>query len=191
MRLVVESENLALQSLQSSALLGGSNITSVVLQLSHLHDSLHFLERKRGPGVFHGNGVTPKSRRVLLKSICTFGFIVANYESGAKEIMKAELYRLFHCPLETILRANVELNVLQDELIHCICEATHDLSSFPPEFCSQLFSSAAHSQDSNVMRGTQVIINTVVLGYRDYLTTVEPCERIIQVSFSRFFNKNQ
>ncbi len=182
MRLVVESENLALQSLQSAAMLYGSNVTSVLFQLSHLHDSLHALELNRGR-VFHGSGVTPKSRRVLLKSICTFGSIIASYESGAEETIKSELYRLFHCPLKTILRANAESNISHEEVIYCICEATYDLSAFPPELCSQLFSSAAHSQDSDVLRGTQIIINTVVSGYRDYLTSDEPSEKIIQVSY--------
>jgi hypothetical protein len=180
MRLTVEDEDLAFTALKTAAQSNNMDVVSVLLELSKIHDRLHSQEMERGVGIWHGQGVTPKSRRVWLKSICKFGFIIAKREPDTGDAIKAELYRLFRSPFLTILSERSDAS--QAALIYRICEATHDLSSFPAEICSQLFSSDNHSTDNDVLKGTQLIINTVVSGYREFLTLAEPSEATIQVS---------
>lgn len=80
MRLVVEGDQLALVTLKSMAKTKNNDILSVLEEFTQLHKYLLRVEIERGPGISHGKGVTPKSRRVLLKSICKFAFIASHHE---------------------------------------------------------------------------------------------------------------
>lgn len=179
MRLVFESDQLALATLMATAKSKSLDFTSVLSQLAELHHLLQQLEMERGPGIFHGKGVTPKSRRVLLKCLCRFGLIASQDDPNSAAMISSELHQLFLSPLEKILIVDSRSDLPRAALVYCICEATYDLSSFPSEFCSQLFLSD-HNPESS-LRGTELIINTTVSGYKEYCTFDEPTNVTIQV----------
>ena len=183
MRMVVESDQLGLSALKAVAKEKAISISSVITELSQVHNQLQKYEADRGPGVFHGCGVTPKSRRVLLRSICRFGFLASRHEPDTADTITSELYRLFHSFLATILSVEARSDIPRAALVYCICEATNDLSSFPPEFCAQLFQNDHNTTDNDILKGTQVVINAVVSGYSDFCISGEPSDDIIQVSF--------
>ena len=164
MRLVVEGDQLALATLKSMAKTKNNDILSVLEEFTQLHKYLLRVEIERGPGISHGKGVTPKSRRVLLKSICKFAFIASHHEPDIAVTISTELYSLFHSPLTTVIQTASRTDISREAMIHSICVGTQDLSSFPPEVCMQLFTQD-DSRDNDILNGTLVIINTVVSGY--------------------------
>ena len=176
MRLVVESNEVAFAALTAASKAKNNDIISIIVEISQVHDQLKSLEIKRGPGVFHGSGVTPKSRRVLLKSLCQLGLVASKAHQNTSDVISSEINRLFHSPLEKIIRENARTDIPKVSLIHSICEATHDLASFPPEFCSQLFYGG-----HDILQGTQLIINTVLTGYKDFHVYGDPSDTMIQV----------
>ena len=182
MRLVTVSDNLAIAALSSAAMKKGSSDLSVVLlELSHLHDRLQKIELERGHGVTFGKGVTPKSRRVLLKSICKLGIMIMTKDPNTEGIIRSELYRLFQLPLTAIITATSNPGQSQASVMHGVCEATNDIASFPPEICSQLFQKNENSNEE-ILKGTQIIINTVVSGYQDFVRFQEPSDVANEVS---------
>ena len=128
------SWKLALFAFKSVSKAKAISISSVIAELSKVHNQLQKYEIDRGLGVFHGCGVTPKSRRVLLRIICRFGLIASHHEPDITEIISLGLNQLFHSALLTILSTEARSDIPRAALIYCICEAANDLSSFPPDF---------------------------------------------------------
>jgi len=180
MRLAFESEHLALAALKFAAAVNNVDVVFIIMKLSQLHESLHALEMKRAPGVSHGTGVAPKSRRVLLKSICRFGCIIAKHDMASKDLIQTELRRLFSNPLSTMLKANTMSDISRAQLLYYICESTYDLSSFPPEFCSLLFESEIHSQQNDVITSMQLLVNIAVSGYNEFINCCDSTETVTQ-----------
>ena len=48
---------------------------SLSLELCKLHEKLKSIEVDRGPGIIHGSGVAPKSRRILCQTICRIALL--------------------------------------------------------------------------------------------------------------------
>ncbi len=182
MRLVTAGDEITLAALTSAALSKNvPDVRGIFLDLSHLHDRLQSIETERGQGISFGKGVTPKSRRVLLKSICKIGIMISRKDPTAEEIIRSELYRLFRHPLTAIIAATSNSGISQASIMYCVCEATNDIASFPPEICSQLFQNK-ESPNEDILKGTQIIINTVVSGYKDLIMLQEPSDVAVEVS---------
>ncbi|KAG7364425.1 hypothetical protein IV203_037627 [Nitzschia inconspicua] len=126
LRLSSESTRLAMALHMSKA--------TVVTDLCSLHDELKRMELQRGPGVFHGIGVFPKSRRILIGIICRLESMLGG-RSGAAE----KLIAMFELLIDGIAVFADQLDCLSAESLQTICENVFDAGAFSPLFVRTLF----------------------------------------------------
>jgi hypothetical protein len=119
---------------------------SILQELASLHRNLKHIELvERGVGVDYGKGVTPLSRRLLIRVISRLGMQQGN----------AVVHSLLDEPLnEIIAQKNAPPSA---EKFFRLCEAALDLSFFSPELLIQLVQNRASDLDS--------LVQTVILGY--------------------------
>jgi hypothetical protein len=126
LRLSNENEDLSLALLRTKG--------SVVIELCSLHDELKQMEIQRGAGIFHGVGVFPKSRRILIGIICHLEAV-----SGGKAGGMENLKTMFDNLLSTIATFTHQLESLSHVDLHRLCEMVFDAGAFSPSFVSTLF----------------------------------------------------
>jgi hypothetical protein len=125
MRMVFESDELARAVVASSS--------QFILHLCEMYHELKKIEVQRGRDVWHGSGVTPKSRRILLKVICRLELL-----SGGAAGASVVLADLFNSAVETIAGFR-DREFFDDKATHIICEAVFDLGSFAPSIARTVF----------------------------------------------------
>ncbi len=118
----------------------------ILQDLTNLHRALKHIEVERGVGVDYGKGVTPLSRRLLIRVVSRLG-------------MQQGVGTVLHSLLEEPLREIVALKStpFTIEKVFRLCEAALDLSFFSPELLSHLFRDRASDLDS--------LFQTVIMGY--------------------------
>jgi len=198
LRLATESDLLSytvMDVMSSSSTTNGNNSTlnngdndnkpksAFIIDLFHLHEKLRSDELERGPGVFHGEGVTPKTRRILLNIISHLSLLMVDdntptnkdgqHQNNAATSLSQEeqdeilqhLQKLFHAPIMSIVESSKNADLSHAEKIFLICESAFDLSSFPSRLTSTLFSNENHQSNAFVLEGVQSMINVAVSGY--------------------------
>lgn len=134
---------------------------SILQKLASLHRNLKHIELvERGVGIDYGKGVTPLSRRLLIRVVSRLGM-----QQGDTVVNS-----LLDEPLnEIIAQKNAPPSA---EKLFRLCEAASDLSFFSPELLIQLFQSRASDLDS--------LVQTVILGYTGLTFTSEVDSTCIQ-----------
>jgi hypothetical protein len=125
LRLATESEVLAQVFVRTNA--------SVVIELCKLYEQLKTMENERGRGIIHGQGVLPKSRRVLLGVICHLE-ITTGGGAGASHVLKD----IFDSAVNSVASLSLQSQLTADALFHA-CENIFDLAAFSPTMVSTLF----------------------------------------------------
>lgn len=133
---------------------------TILLDLARLYESLKASELRRqvegGVGCSHGLGVTPISRRIVLRVISRLAFseikATSNDPPNNGEMI---LRQLVQAPLGQ-LRSQTEEPFSADKLYR-VCEASLDLSFFSPELVAGLF--------CNSFDDIRVIFESVITGY--------------------------
>ena len=164
MRLARESDALGQVTARSKA----------IPRLCEVYRDLKRIEASRGYGIFHGQGVTPKSRRILLNALCRLE-ILSEGKAGASNL----LHNIFHSSLATV--ASMHGSNSTDALFQ-ITEAVFDLASFPPSIASSLFILSNDPEGRQKKACIEVITSAICDGYCDLSTAKVPSEKCIQVS---------
>lgn len=127
--------------------------SALLHDLSSLYNGLKASELERGVGCDYGKGVTPFSRRMILRVISG----LALHEMDRSNIQAGEgraiLHQLFQTPLVE-LRSQRELP-LSEEKLYRVCEAAFDLSFFSPQLLAA----------NEAWADMEVIFECVVTGY--------------------------
>ncbi|KAL7493940.1 hypothetical protein ACHAWT_005337 [Skeletonema menzelii] len=126
----------------------------ILQDLTNLHHTLKRIEVERGVGVDYGKGVTPLSRRLLIRVVSRLGI-----QQGDGTV----LHSLLEEPLREIV-AQKSSPVTIEKLFR-FCEAALDLSFFSPELLSHLFRDRTSDLDS--------LFQTVIMGYAGLSFTSE------------------
>jgi hypothetical protein len=105
----------------------------LIASLCELHGQLKSIEAERGRGVFHGKGVVPKSRRILLGALCHL-----EMASGGQAGAAGMLTGLFNSAVDTVLSFN-GLESYDEWVLFQLCETTFDIAAFSPEIVASLF----------------------------------------------------
>ena len=150
---------------------------SLLSTLCQILEQLKQQELSRGRNVLHGQGVTPKSRRILLHTVSRLGVISMNQiasdqsETHAKfnETISSTMQQLFHSPLIKVM----DLSKLRDskdevEIMFQACECAFDLAAFTPELTNTLFDSDAHKHNPVILQGMQLLFDLLIMGYTKF-----------------------
>lgn len=139
-------------------------ISPCLSRLAKLHHTLKKLEVDRGMLVFHGSGVCPQTRRILVGTLCLL-------EKSSNGLLGAStiLSELFHGPIGSILALKDRRSFGEAELYN-IVESVLDLASFAPEMVASLFASPS---DRSYSLCLEVLTNVCVSGYQRYATSSE------------------
>jgi len=127
---------------------------SILQDLTNLHHALKRIEVERGVGVDYGKGVTPLSRRLLIRVVSRLGM-----QQGGGTV----LHTLLEEPLREIVAQKSTPTTV--EKLFRLCEAALDLSFFSPPLLSHLFRNRASDLDS--------LFQTVIMGYSGLSFTSE------------------
>ncbi|KAL9179854.1 hypothetical protein ACHAXT_007824 [Thalassiosira profunda] len=117
--------------------------------LLSLYNGLKASELERGVGCDHGIGVTPISRRLVLRVVSRLALHGANEKGGIF------LQQLVQAPLVE-MRSQRELAFSAEKSFR-LCEAAYDLSFFSPELVADLFDTAPDD--------LAIMFESVVTGY--------------------------
>ena len=126
MRLVFESERLAAMTTQASG--------NFMQRMCAIHENLKRLETERGADVWHGRGVAPKSRRILLNVLCHLE-VLSKGALGASQVLTDLLRAAIRVPLLVKDRSPYDANAYFD-----MTEAILDITSFTSGIVASLFS---------------------------------------------------
>jgi hypothetical protein len=148
--------------------------TPFIPRLCNLYKQLKSAENERGPGVFHGKGVTPHSRRMLLGVVCHME-LVSQGQGGAS----TWLQELFDSEIATIASFQGRRSFDEKSLYH-MCESTFDLAAFSPSIVSSLFASDHHANAQNTAC-METLTNTCILGYQQLSISTAHTEATVQV----------
>ena len=159
--------------------LGHENGGTLLMDLCRVHDNLKAIENERGPGIHHGKGVTPRTRRILLETISRFTKTAKStpglLEDGGAQAEKL-LQDLFHSTVVSIVKCKSQH--MDASTLFQICEETFDLASFSPFLVSQLFASSIEPLARECVSS---MIQAGVYGYEQPLIRDGPDEALIQV----------
>jgi hypothetical protein len=168
MRLASEGDELAKQVIR----LGHEHGGNLLIDLCRVHNDLKCIEIERGPGIHHGKGVTPRTRRILLETISRFAMIANSIpgllDDGGKQLENM-LHELFHSTVISIV--NKRSQHLDAETLFQICEETFDIASFSPTVISQLFTPSCEPLG---MECVSTMLQAGVYGYERALLCDEP-----------------
>jgi len=180
------------------------NMTSAftfISLLSQLLEKLKQNEISRGRTNEHGQGVTPKSRRIMITAVSQLGVISLKFFAGNAyplpattkfhQSVSSTMQALFYSPLRNIISLSNNLDSVNELVaMNQVCECVFDLAAFAPEMTRSLFDPDTHSRDPSVLRGVQLMIDFLVSSYDKLLsrpltvsaTSPEPDELCVQVS---------
>jgi hypothetical protein len=153
MRLALESNALALCFIRSEE--------STVAQLCRLYEQLKTMENERGQGVFHGRGVLPKSRRILLGIICHLEIVTAG-EAGVSDVLR----HIFDTAVNAIASVGPQTTEFSAEVLFRICENVFDLSAFSPAMVTALYDFDFNDASSQRLACMKVLHEAGMYGFR-------------------------
>jgi hypothetical protein len=149
MRCAFEDDALARKMVLSSA--------RYISRLCELHQQLKQIEVERGQLVFHGRGVTPQTRRILVGALCHLE-LISEGQLGASSMLTS----LFSSAIDSI--ASFQSNSTHGEqALFLITETTLDLASFTPTIVTSLFES--NVDDPRRTECLEVLTTACVHGY--------------------------
>jgi hypothetical protein len=176
MRLSNESDDLARHMVRIGHESGGT----LLMDLCQLHGDLKGIENKRGPGIHHGKGVTPRTRRILLETISRFTDIAKStpglLSDGGEQAEKL-LQNLFHSAIVSLVDDDSQ-QVDAAASMFKACEVTFDLASFSQTLVSQLFVS---SNEPLASKCVSKMVHAGVYGYTQCVATGGPDNSLVQV----------
>jgi hypothetical protein len=151
LRLSHESDHL------TSSIFEVYGIATIWHDLYNLYQGLKKSELERDVGCDWGKGVTPISRRIILRVISRLALYEMNETNGQSQTREGQsiLCQLLQAPLNE-MRSQRDLPYSAEKL-HRLCEAAFDLSFFSPELVANLF--AKPSDDLGIM------FECVIMGY--------------------------
>lgn len=176
MRLTDESDDMA----KLITRIGFDEQSSMLIDLCKLHDQLKEKENQRNPGIFHGLGVTPKSRRILLSTIAK---LVRLSDSHDRDHAQHMLHSLLLTAVSEIVGTKSRLNSPDTLTMYKLAEATFDLAAFGAETISSLFAPLRGEADDQTRRDCiHVLVEMGSYGYKVKVTTVnqETSDMLIQ-----------
>ena len=147
----------------------------IIPDLCKLHEQLKAIENKRGQDVFHGEGVCPKSRRILLGVLCRIEVLSDGGAGGS-----AMLENLLLSAVATT--ASLKGPWDEKSLFH-ICENALDITAFSSAVVASLFEPGGTSFDAQSAACLDVLKTAAIWGYRRLSTTAPPDEATFQVRF--------
>ncbi|KAL7545932.1 hypothetical protein ACHAWF_009281 [Thalassiosira exigua] len=153
LRLSHESDCLA------SAIFGVYGHT-ILHDLSNLHHELKTSELRRGPSCDWGVGVTPVSRRIILRVISRMALHGMNETKDQHDEGRAIITKLLQAPLEE-MKSQKEAPVSAGK-IYRLCEDAYDISFFSSELVADLFYHRAHD--------LQILFDCTISGYSALLS---------------------
>lgn len=160
MRLSTDSENLGRLMAEVAR--------PLLPRICALYQELKAQEIDRGGRLLTVQGTTPKSRRILLSFLCRIETIS---QSGASSVLQ----EIFQSAVASIAsKSGVSLSHTS---FLALCEATYDLSAFPPNVAASLFDGGEPNETCHA-----VLVNACCHGYAhpSSLATLE--DNLIQVS---------
>ena len=140
MRLADESDDMA----KLITRVGCNEGSSLLVELCKLHGQLKVKEKQRSPGVLHGVGVTPKSRRILLSTISK---LVRLSDGDHRDYAQRMLHELFFTTVASIVAAKSVLTSIDAKSMYQLAEATFDLAAFGTATVSNLFAELQGGDD--------------------------------------------
>jgi len=178
-RLASEGEELAKHVLR----LGHENGQNLLQDLCQLHQDLKTIENKRGAGIYHGEGVTPRTRRILLETISKFtqlaketpGLLVdggTNADNLLREVFYSAVLYISKIP---------NTGDFDEVTIFQLCEITFDIASFDSSLVSYLFSD---SGDSMTIDCVNTMIQAGMYGYKNVIASDMQDNGLAQVSIN-------
>ena len=146
-----------------------------VSRLCNLHQQLKALEIERGYGVFHGKGVTPPARRMLLGVLCHLE-ISSRGQAGASSVLE----KLFSEAIATVASFESD-HTFDEKSLFQMSECTFDLAAFSPTIVSSLFANSGdgHRQKTACM---ETLTNACIMGYQHLSLSTPDTEVVVQVS---------
>lgn len=150
---------------------------SVVLDLCTVYEELKKMEDKRGPGVFYGIGVLPKSRRILLGIICNLEITSAG-SAGAS----GALTSLFNNSVDSIVNIGENQHFNAENLFR-VSESAFDIAAFSQTTVNSLF--AVSHVDSQRVSCLKVLHDAGNVGYICYGDPMVPYETLFQWNRAR------
>ena len=126
MRLAYESDELAMAFIRAKE--------NVIADLCILYDELKRMEYQRGPGIIHGIGVFPKSRRLLLGVICHL-----EVQSGGSTQASSMLQQTFENAAQSIASLTNNISHLGPDALFHLCENIFDIAAFGPKIANSIF----------------------------------------------------
>ena len=160
MRLSYENEHFPTEWLNAAAQVQRKTVDDVLSYLIDIHDDLKVYELQRGPGIDYGQGVTTKSRRLLLNTIAHLLFD-PKAKVPVSDSTRSRIHSVLWHNYEHIVQVYERKDIHLTEKMFHICEATFDLASFPPDLLSFSLSSTSFAS----YRGFSYIIQLCLSGY--------------------------
>lgn len=160
MRLSTDSENLGN--------LMAETVRPFLPRICEIYQRLKMQEIERGAHLLTIQGTTPKSRRILLGVLCRIETIS---QSGASSVLQ----EIFHSAVASIA-AQSEAPLDHSSLL-TLCEATYDLSAFPPNVVSSLFEAGDQNDICH-----RVLVDACCRGYAHPSSLAVSEENLKQVS---------
>lgn len=169
LRLSHESDHL------TSSIFEVYGIATIWHDLYNLYQGLKKSELERDVGCDWGKGVTPISRRIILRVISRLALYEMNETNGQSQTSEGQsiLCQLLQAPLNE-MRSQRDLPYSAEKL-HRLCEAAFDLSFFSPELVANIF--AKPSDDLGIM------FECVIMGYSKLSFTSDAdvmCQQVSQ-----------
>lgn len=160
MRLSFESRHLARAMIEVQP--------TILHQLCQLHDVLKQSEQGRERGKFHGKGVSPKSRRILLKAIAHLDAIISE-DNHSPSVM----HDLFHQSIEHIVRMGQESYHSTEHGMYSLCEVIFDLAEFSSTEIFNMFNNVVRDTGSSEAKCTATLREAGLVGYKNISTSHE------------------
>ena len=149
-------------------------VVPYIPRLYKLLQNLKKTESERGPGVYHGIGVTPYSRRILLRTLCHLE-LDSQGRTGAALVLE----ELFHNSVESIAAlGGRNANYFEWQTLAEMTECTFDIAAFCPSIVSTLFTDL-HAKNTSCL---EALVSSCIRGYQDILDAPSSTEAAVQVS---------
>lgn len=173
-RLVEETDHLAEFIMTPRGGLG----PPILMEIGKIHDEMKAIENSRGPGVFHGKGILPRSRRIIIGVISRLSMIDV---CQSMQSVQSMLVEKFFSPVTAIATSREAAIAGDPERVYRICEAAFDLASFSSEIVSGLFAPSEEDEAGRVrIDCLHTLVETGISGYKRISTSSPPDNYCIQ-----------
>ena len=110
------------------------------------------MEIERGRRVFHGSGVTPRTRRILLNTLCK------------ADGLSTTLHELFQAAISSVSSGVLDTQRVDENGYYSLAESVFDLGAFSAAALASLFG----TQDASSLKCLQAMTEACIEGYRRF-----------------------